>query len=305
MRTMREELLSVVADLSGTPEGAYNIRVNGKSIGRASTPGVTIRPRESGDGLEIHVQAGVRGETVHIPVVIDQSGLTDKVYNDFYLGEGCDVLIIAGCGIHNDGHQLSQHDGIHTFHVGHGARVRYVEKHYGCGPGDGGRILNPVTRVFLGRDSTLEMETVQIEGVDNTKRETTGVLEDGATLVVKEKLMTSGNQQATTDFGIELNGEGSSTNLVSRSVAKGNSKQAFLSRINGNNACMGHSECDAIIMDQGSVRAVPEITANHEDASLIHEAAIGKIAGEQITKLLTLGLTQEEAEAQIVNGFLK
>lgn len=300
-----QKMLETIADLTGTPKGAYNIRVDGKSIGRQSTQNIEIRPKEQGKGIEIYVAPGTKGEFVHIPVVVDESGLADIVYNDFYIGEGADVDIVAGCGIHNDGTHLSQHDGIHTFHIGKNARVRYVEKHYGEGNGSGERVLNPVTVVHLEEDSYLEMETVQIEGVDSTKRVTKGDLKDRAQLIIKEKLMTSGTQHATTEFEVELNGEGCSANVMSRSVAKGNSYQAFYSRIDGNNACAGHSECDAIIMDNACVKAVPEITANHVDASLIHEAAIGKIAGEQITKLMTLGLSQGEAEAEIVRGFLK
>lgn len=305
MKTEVKNILEKVADLKDKPKGAYNIRVNGKSEDRASTPNIQIISKENGTGIDIIVKPGTKGEFVHIPVVIDGSGYQELVYNDFYLGEGCEVDIIAGCGIHNDGLHLSQHDGIHTFHVGKGARVKYVEKHYGEGNGSGERILNPETVVLLEEDSYLEMETVQIEGVDSTKRLTRGKVGDGASLVVKEILMTSGKQTAETNFEVELNGEGCSSNIMSRSVAKGDSVQTFISKIDGNNKCMGHSECDAIIMDNASVKAVPEITANHVDAELIHEAAIGKIAGEQIMKLRTLGMTQEEAEKAIVEGFLK
>lgn len=303
--TVVKKILNTIAGVTSTPKGAYNIRLDGKSVGRNSTKNIEIRPKENGQGIEIYVQPGTKGEFVHIPVVVDESGFADIVYNDFYIGEGADVDIVAGCGIHNDGTHLSQHDGIHTFYVGKNARVRYVEKHYGEGNGSGERVLNPVTVVHLEENSYLEMETVQIEGVDSTKRVTKGDLKDHAQLVIKEKLMTSGKQRATTEFDVDLNGEGCSANVMSRSVAKGNSYQAFYSRIDGNNACAGHSECDAIIMDQACVKAVPEITANHVEASLIHEAAIGKIAGEQITKLMTLGLSQQEAEAEIVRGFLK
>ena len=227
------------------------------------------------------------------------------MYNDFYIGDDSDVDIIAGCGIHNDGEHLSQHDGIHTFHVGKNAKVRYVEKHYGEGNGSGERVLNPVTVVHLEKGAYLEMETVQIEGVDSTKRVTNADLKEDARLVIKEKIMTSGSQTATTDFTVELNGNNSSAEISSRSVAKGNSKQEFFSALHGNAECAGHSECDSIIMENGFVKSVPEIIANDVNASLIHEAAIGKIAGEQITKLMTLGLSYEEAEAQIVKGFLK
>lgn len=306
MNSVIEDILSKVADVHGTPPGAFNIRVNGKSIGMASSPGVTISFKEDGTGIDVHVKPGTKGETVHIPVVVESSGLTDVVANDFYIGEGCeDILIIAGCGIHNSGHAESRHDGVHAFHVGKNARVKYTETHYGTGGGSGGRVLNPVTNVFLGEGSLLEMESIQIEGVDSTNRITTGKLLENCTFLVTEKIMTSGSQLARTEFTVDLDGKGSSANIVSRSVAKGDSRQEFISQINGNNDCAGHSECDAIIMDNAVVKAIPEITANHVDASLIHEAAIGKIAGEQIIKLLTLGLTQEEAEARIINGFLK
>ncbi len=298
-------LLKIVAGLSEAPEGAYNFRVDGASAGRRSTKNIEIKPKANGQGIEIFVRPGTKGEFVHIPVVVDESGFADVVYNDFYIGEGADVDIVAGCGIHNDGTHLSQHDGIHTFHVGKGAKVRYTEKHYGEGNGSGQRVLNPVTAVYIEEDGSLEMETVQIEGVDSTKRVTKGELKDRARLVIREKLMTSGRQRAETEFEVTLNGVDCSADVVSRSVAKGESEQVFTAKIDGNNACTGHSECDAIIMDGGRVRAIPEISANHVDASLIHEAAIGKIAGEQITKLMTLGLSREEAEAEIIRGFLK
>ncbi len=299
------QLLETIAGMTGGTQGAFNIRVDGRSAGRQSTANIEIRPKENGRGIEVYVRPGTKGESVHIPVVVDESGLQDLVYNEFYIGEGADVDIVAGCGIHNDGGHLTQHDGIHTFYVGKNARVRYVEKHVGEGNGSGKRVLNPVTVVHIEEDGVLEMETVQIEGVDSTKRVTKGDLKDRAQLIIKEKLMTSGDQRAETEFAVELNGEGSRANVMSRSVAKGRSFQQFLARIDGNNACAGHSECDAIIMDGACVKAIPEITANHVDASLIHEAAIGKIAGEQITKLMTLGLSQAEAEAEIVRGFLK
>lgn len=306
MQSETKELLFKVAGIEGAPKGAYNIRHNGLSIGRASSPNIEIVPKKDGSGIDIHIRAGTRDETVHLPVVIDNTGMTDVVYNDFYIGDDCEnVTIIAGCGIHNCGHEESRHDGIHSFHVGKNAKVLYKESHYGSGSGEGGRVLNPVTNVTLDAGSTLEMESVQIEGVDSTNRVTKGTLGDNSTFLVSEKILTSGVQHARTEFVLMLDGKDSSADIISRSVAKGSSTQEFLSQITGNNACAGHSECDAIIMDNAVVRAVPEITANHIDASLIHEAAIGKIAGEQIIKLMTLGLDREEAEAQIVSGFLK
>lgn len=305
MDDIQKSLLEEVAGLHKIPAGAYNIRANGVSAARNTTENIDIVTKEDKSGIDIIIKPNTKNESVHIPVVLSQSGLEEVVYNDFYIGENSDVTIIAGCGIHNGGDRKSQHDGIHTFYLGKNSKVRYVEKHYGQGDGKGENVLNPVTVVEMGEDSYMEMDTVQIKGVDSTERKTKAVLDKGAKLIIKEKILTHGTQFAKTDFEVDMNGEGSSCNVISRSVAKENSKQIFLSKINGNAKCMGHSECDAIIMDNASVSAIPEITANDIDASLIHEAAIGKIAGEQIIKLMTLGLTESEAEAQIVNGFLK
>lgn len=297
-------ILDIVAGITDFPDSAYNIRIDGESIGRHDSKNVTITPKELVSGIDITIAPNTK-EDVYIPVVISKTGVTELVYNDFFIGENADVNIIAGCGIHNCGDQLSQHDGIHSFHVGKGARVTYTEKHYGSGDGKGKRVLNPVTNIYMDEDSYMEIDTIHIEGVDSSKRLTTAKQGDRSTLIVREKIMTHADQWAETTFEVALDGHESSTNVISRSVAKGDSKQVFFAKIDGNNACMGHSECDAIIMDNASVKAIPEITANHVDASLIHEAAIGKIAGEQIVKLTTLGLTEEEAEQQIINGFLK
>lgn len=305
MNDTDKKLLKIIADMEGTPKGAYNIRANGALADRKVTENIDIKTKEDKPGIDIIIRAGTVGETVHIPVIIDATGLSDLVYNDFIVGEGSDVTIVAGCGIHNCGDKLSAHDGIHTFFVGKNAKVKYIERHYGEGEGTGERVMNPTTIVNLAENSYMEMETSQIKGIDSTNRITKAVVGDNATLVIHEKIMTHGSQQATTDFTVDLNGKKSSANVVSRSVAKDNSSQIFKSNINGNNLCNGHTECDAIIMDSGKVKAIPEISANDIDASLIHEAAIGKIAGEQLIKLMTLGLTEQEAEAEIVNGFLK
>ncbi len=305
MDAIQKNLLEQVAGLHEIPTGAYNIRTNGGLGGRNTTANIDIITKEDKPGIDIKIKPGTKNESLHIPVILTQSGLKESVYNDFFIGDDCDVTIIAGCGIHNGGKEGSEHSGIHSFYVGKNAKVKYVEKHYGSGEGTGERVMNPTTYVEMEEDSYMEMDTVQIEGVDSTKRVTTAKLGDRATLVIKEKIMTHDNQFAETDFTVDLNGEDCGANVISRSVAKGKSRQLFLSKINGNNRCNGHTECDAIIMDDACVRAVPEITANHIDASLIHEAAIGKIAGEQLIKLMTLGLTESEAEAQIVSGFLK
>ena len=302
---IQKRLLREVADLHEVPEGAYNIRSNSKSAGRQSTANIEIIPKTDMSGLEIRIKPGTKRESVHIPVVMTESGLTEVVYNDFFIGEGSDVTIIAGCGIDNCGNQDSQHDGIHRFFVGKNARIRYVEKHYGSGDGKGKRILNPVTEVYQEEGSSVEMEMVQIKGVDDTTRTTKAELAKDAKLVVRERLMTHGQQQAISIYEVSLNGDGASADVVSRSVARDDSYQKFDAKLLGNAACNGHTECDSIIMDHGRILAVPGLEANNVDAALVHEAAIGKIAGDQIIKLMTLGLTEQEAEEQIVNGFLK
>lgn len=300
-----KQLLKIIADMDGIPSGAYNIRANGGLADRKTTPNVDIKSKTDKPGIDVIIRPDTKGETVHIPVIIDESGLTDLVYNDFIIGENSDVTIMAGCGIHNCGDGESRHDGIHTFFVGKNAKVRYIEKHYGGGDGNGANVMNPTTVINIDDGGYMEMETTQIKGIDSTVRVTKAVVADNATLVIKEKIMTHGTQRAETDFTVDLNGSKSGANVISRSVAKDNSFQSFKSNINGNNLCNGHTECDAIIMDNAKVEAIPEICANHIDASLIHEAAIGKIAGEQLIKLMTLGLTEQEAEQEIVNGFLK
>ena len=305
MDLIEKNLLKEIADLHEIPTGAYNIRRNGESFGRNSTEHIQITPKKDVSGIDITILPGTKNESVHIPVVLTQSGLNDLVYNDFYIGEDCDVTIIAGCGIHNSGCETAKHEGIHAFHVGKNATVRYVEKHYGQGEGEGKNVMDPTTVIHLDEGATMEMETTQIGGVDSTDRKTIADVGDKATLIIREKLLTEGVQRALTDFTVNLNGENSSANVVSRSVAKNKSYQEFVSRVNGNNLCSGHTECDAIIMDEATVVAIPEVRANHINASLIHEAAIGKIAGEQLIKLMTLGLDEQEAEEQIIAGFLK
>lgn len=304
MDSIEKNLLAQVAELHEVPEGAYNIRVNGQKAARNTTANIDIESREDG-GINIVIKPYTKNESVHIPVLLSKSGYQEMVRNDFYIGEGADVTIVAGCGIHNCGTDTSKHDGVHTFYVGKNAKVRYVERHYGEGDGSGENIMNPETVVHMEEGSYLEMETTQIKGIDSTNRVTRGDLAKGAHLEIREKIMTHGKQYAKTDFLVDLNGEGCSANVISRSVARDESRQEFFSNINGNSACSGHSECDAIIMDKAIVSASPQLTAANIDASLIHEAAIGKIAGEQLMKLMTLGLTEEQAEEQIINGFLK
>lgn len=305
MDQLQMHMLEKVADLHSVPEGAYNIRSDGQLAGRNTTANIDIVTKTDQPGIDIIIKPGTKNESVHIPVIVSKSGLKDLVYNDFYIGEDADVTIVAGCGIHCGGAETSEHDGIHTFHIGKNAKVKYVEKHYGEGEGTGERIMNPTTLIYIEEDGYMEMETTQIKGVDSTIRDTKAELKDGATLIIKEKIMTHDKQFAETNFQVDLNGVNSTADVVSRSVAKGTSSQVFNSKICGNNQCYGHTECDAILMDQGHVNAIPSLEANHLDASLIHEAAIGKIAGEQLIKLMTLGLTEQEAEEQIVNGFLK
>lgn len=305
LNDLQWKILEEVADLHKTPEGAYNIRSDSQSAGRQSTANIEIVSKTDVSGLEIHIKPGTKKESVHIPVVLTKSGLKEVVYNDFFVGEDADVLIVAGCGIDNCGNQDSQHDGIHRFFVGKNAKVKYVEKHYGSGEGRGKRILNPQTEVYMEEGSSVTMEMVQIKGVDDTERTTIARLKAGAKLVVRERLMTHGVQKAYSKYDVVLEGEDAAADVVSRSVARDDSYQKFDAKITGNAKCHGHTECDSIIMDRGKILAVPALEANDIDASLVHEAAIGKIAGEQIIKLMTLGLTEQEAEEQIVNGFLR
>lgn len=305
MDKITKDLLEQVAGLHEIPAGAYNIRKDGELYGRNVSANIDIVTKTDKPGIDIIIKDNTVNESVHIPVIIAQSGIKESVYNDFIIGENCDVTIIAGCGIHNGGKDASEHSGIHSFDVGKNSKVKYVEKHYGQGEGTGERIMNPQTHVLLREGAYMEMDTVQIEGIDSTKRETTAKILDNAKLIIKEKIMTHDKQYAETNFSVDLDGENSSTDVVSRSVAKDESTQLFRSEINGNGVCHGHSECDAIIMDNASVKAVPALTANNVEASLVHEAAIGKIAGEQLIKLMTLGLSEEEAEKEIVAGFLK
>ena len=302
--SIQKRLLMEVADLHSVPEGAFNIRLNGESAGRSSTANIEIIPKEGGSGIDVRIAPNTKNESVHIPVVLTKTGLKEVVYNDFYIGENADVTIVAGCGIDNCGPKDAEHDGIHRFYVGRGAKIRYVEKHYGSGDGSGKRILNPGTEVYMEENSSAEMEMVQIKGVDDTTRTTKAELAAGARLVVRERLMTHGEQRAISVYVVELKGEGSSADVVSRSVARDRSFQKFDAKIVGSAPCSGHTECDSIIMDEGRILAVPGLEANHVDAALVHEAAIGKIAGEQLVKLMTLGLTEQEAEEQIINGFL-
>lgn len=298
-------LLKEIADLEATPQGAYNIRKNGKLEGRANTANITIESKTDKPGIDIYVAPGTRKESLHIPVIVTETGLHDLVYNDFHIGADADVEIVAGCGIHNSGCETSQHDGIHTFYIGKNSRVRYVEKHYGEGEGTGERILNPQTILYLEEGASVTLETSQIKGVDDTKRYTKAVCAEGSEIVIRENLLTHGNQHAVSEMDVFLNGADSKAQVVSRSVAQETSSQVFYPRLEGNEKCFGHVQCDAIIMGSAKVRAIPEITCNHVDASLIHEAAIGRIAGEQILKLMTLGLTPEQAEEKILEGFLR
>ena len=300
-----KDLLSAVADLHEVPMGAYNIRKNGEGMVRQSTKNIIIEPKKDKPGIDIIVRAGTKNESVHIPVIVTESGVNDVTYNDFYIEEDCDVLIVAGCGIHNSGSQKSEHDGIHTFHIGKNARVKYVEKHYGQGEGTGERVLNPTTEIEMDENSYCEMETVQIKGVDSTLRETNARLKAGAKLLMMEKLMTHGKQVAHSNMVINLDGKDASAQIISRSVAKEESEQVFYPRAVGNAACRAHVQCDSIIMDNARIRSIPEIAANHYDAQIVHEAAIGRINNDQLIKLQTFGMSEEEAEEIIIQGFLK
>ncbi len=305
MNSTDKHMLEAIADLHEIPQGAFSLRKNGESAERRSSANIIIEPKKDKPGIDITVKAGTKNESVHIPVIITEAGVNDLVYNDFYIGEDADVLIVAGCGIHNSGDQSSEHDGIHRFHIGKNARIKYVEKHYGEGDGKGERILNPTTEVYMDENSFCEMETVQIKGVDSTKRDTVAKLGAGARFVILEKLMTHGNQVAHSNMVVELNGEDSSSQIISRSVAKDGSEQVFYPRAIGNAKCRAHVQCDSIIMDNAHIRSIPEIAANHCEANIVHEAAIGRINNDQLLKLQTLGKTEEEAEEIIINCFLR
>ena len=299
------DLLREIADLEGTPKGAYNIRKNGKLDSRASTANIEIVSKEDKSGIDIHIKDGTVRQSVHIPVIITETGLDELVYNDFFIGKDCDVVIVAGCGIHNDGSDKSQHDGVHTFYVGENSKVQYVEKHYGEGEGTGERIMNPQTVVYLEKGASIQLDTTQIRGVDSTKRYTKVVVKEGGEAVINEKLLTHDRQHATSEMDIILAGADSKGRVISRSVAQDTSEQVFYPRMIGDAAGFGHVQCDSILMGQAKIQSIPAITANHPDAQLIHEAAIGRIAGDQILKLMTLGLTEEEAEEEILHGFLR
>lgn len=305
MEKIEKNLLKQIADIEKVPMGAYNIRKNGEGIERKTTANIDIVTKQNKPGIDIIIKPNTKNESVHIPVILTQGGITDVVYNDFYIGENADVVIVAGCGIHNSSCDNAQHDGIHTFHLSKGAKIKYIEKHYGEGEGAGGKILNPQTIINLDENATMEMESVQIKGVTSTIRETVANLKSRSSLVISERIMTTGNQMAKTIFDVSLDGEDASVHVASRSVAEDESIQEFISNVKGNTKCFGHVECDAIIMGNARVISDPKIEANNVDASLIHEAAIGKIAGDQLIKLMTLGLTEKEAEEQIINGFLK
>ena len=305
MNNITQSLLSILSDWKGEFKGAFNIREDGGCAGRQSSANIKIESKKDLPGLDIHIKPGTKGETVYIPACVTHGNIDDVVYNDFFVGEGADVVIVAGCGVHTDNEEEARHNGIHRFFLDKGAKVLYKEKHIGTGNGEGIKRIDPVTDIELGEDSVLEMDTVQLSGVDKTTRTTRGKLGARAKLIIKERIMNDDDETATTDFEVSLDGEDSGVDLISRSVARDNSYQEYHSVIKGNCRCTGHSECDAILVGNGRVNAVPELYTGNIDASLIHEAAIGKIAGEQITKLRTLGLTEEEAEAKIIEGFLK
>lgn len=305
MNEIDRNLLETVAALHEIPEGAYNIRKDGKSEARNSTANIQITPKEGADGIEIHIAPETVNQSVHIPVILAQSGIQETVENDFYIGENSDVLIVAGCGIHNAGSEDSAHSGVHTFYVAKGAHVKYVEKHYGEGDGKGARIMNPTTMVYLEEGASMEMDMTQIRGIDSTNRVTTIHVGKGAEVILTERLLTHGTQKAESRVDIFLDGADSTARILSRSVGQDQSEQIFFPCMTGNEQCFGHVQCDSIIMGNAKISSIPAIRANCTDAQLIHEAAIGKIAGDQLLKLMTLGLTEEEAEEHILNGFLK
>ena len=304
MNNIEKKLLEKIADLHSVPSGAFNLRKNGQAVERQSTKEIDIVPKKNKSGIDIIVHPNVKNKSIHIPVIITVGGLNDLVYNDFYIGENCDVVIVAGCGIHNKTCNTSSHNGIHSFHIGKNSKVKYIERHIGEGEGSGGKILNPVTRIYQKENSMMELETSQLSGVTLSLRKTYAKLEDKAKLIIHENILTTENQTAKTQFKVDLIGEHSSVEVVSHSVAKDNSYQEFKSDLIGKNECFGHVECDGILLDKARIISIPKIDAIDNNASLVHEAAIGKIAGDELIKLMTLGLTQKEAEDYIIQGFL-
>lgn len=304
LNNITEEILKEITDWVGIFDGAYSLRENGECVSFQNSDNIRIVKKNDKPGIDIYISNGAQGETVYIPACVTKSDVHDLVYNDFHVQEGANVIIVAGCGVHTDSEEGASHNGIHRFILEKNSHVIYKEKHVGVGEGTGKRVIDPVTEAYLGEGAVLEMETLQLRGVDRSDRKTSAELEGNAKLIIHESILTDGDESAQTDFTVDMNGEDSSVDLVSRSVAKGNSYQAYHSQINGNCKCYGHSECDAILADKGKVDASPALSANDLDAQLIHEAAIGKIAGEQIIKLMTLGLTEEEAEERIIQGFL-
>jgi len=298
-------LLNTIANLTEVPDGAVNIRKDGQPLIRMSSSNIIINPKADKPGIDIIIKPGTKDETVHIPVIVTQAGLQDLVYNTFEIGQDADVTIIAGCGIHNDSHKDSGHDGVHEFIIKANARVRYVEKHYGDGSGSGKKVLNPTTIIRMGSDAYAEMEMVQIEGVDDTYRKTIAYVEDRAHLKIVERLLTHKEQSAQSDIEISIEGVDGSAQILSRSVAKDNSNQVFKASMIGKTTCTGHVECDSIIMGNAVIKAIPSLVAESSEAVLTHEAAIGKIAGEQLIKLMSLGLTETEAVNTIIDGFLR
>ena len=263
------KLLEKIADLTGKPVGAFNIRKDSGCEARQSTEHIEITPKTDGkQGIDIRVKDGTKGEQCHIPVIISKTGLSEMVYNDFYIGDDCDVEIVAGCGIHNSGCNESRHDGVHTFYIGRNSRVHYAEKHYGeDAPGQTGRnVMNPQTIVHLGENSTMQMDTVQIRGIDSTKRDTKFYCAAGSEVVVTERLLTHGEQVAESDMLIELNGADARGRVISRSVAQDDSRQIFHPVMVGNSQCFGHVQCDSIIMGSAHIESIPAITANCPDA---------------------------------------
>ena len=298
-------LLREIADLEGTPKGAYNIRKNGQLVSRGINANIDIVTKDDKPGIDIIIKDGTKNQSVHIPVIITETCLDELVYNDFHIGADCDVVIVAGCGIHNAGDKKSEHSGIHTFYVGENSKVQYVEKHYGEGEGTGEKVMNPRTEVYLEKNASITLDTTQLRGVDSTERYTKIVVKEGAEAIITEKLLTHDKQKAVSEMDVILAGEGASSRVISRSVAQDDSEQIFYPRMIGDAESFGHVQCDSILMGQAKIQSIPAIIANHPDAQLVHEAAIGRIAGDQLLKLMTLGLTAEEAEEEILNGFLR
>ena len=304
---MFENTLKMFKEMFGdvdTSNVAMNIREDAQTCQRRNSENVIITGLKDNTGLKIHVLSSAKGEEVFIPAIVTKSNITDEVRNDFYIDSGAEVIIQAGCALHTDGNGESTHNGNHHFYIGEGAKVTYNEKHFGEGT-NAKKTISPSNVIVLEKNAYLKMDTIQTDGVSYTNRTTKATVKAGARLEINERIQTQNDQQSISNIDIDAIGDGASIDIVSRSVAKDDSVQTLKTNITANSVCTGHSECDTILVGNGKATSIPALVANNPKASLVHEAAIGRISQQQIEKLQTLGLDEEEAEHYIIKGFLR